>query len=87
MPRAGIKSQVKPVPEKHINLEAHQNLYMQYVQSGGNTQPKGPYFKISHFMNIPLIFHISISFINISYKTVPLMYPLCINKRQQCPQW
>lgn len=60
MPRAGIKSQVKPLPEKYINPKVHQNLYKQYAQPGGNKQPKGPYFKIPHFMNILLIFHISI---------------------------
>jgi hypothetical protein len=85
MPWAGIKSQVKPLPEKYINLEAHQNLYMQHVQPGGNTQPNGPYFKIPHFMNIPLIFHISISFIHISYKTVPFMYHLCTHKMSTMP--
>jgi len=58
---------------------------MQYVQPGGNTQPKGSYFKIPHFMNIPLIFHISISFIHTSYKTVPFMYPLCTNKMTAMP--
>ena len=58
---------------------------MQYVQPGGNTQPKGPHFKIPHFMNIPLIFHISISFIRISYKTVPFMYPLRTNKMTTMP--
>lgn len=76
---------IKPLPEKYINLEAHQNLYMRYVQPGSNTQPKGPYFKIPHFMNILLIFHISISFIHISYKTVPFLYPLCIHKTTAMP--
>jgi hypothetical protein len=85
MPQARIRSQVKPLPEKYINPEAHQNLYKLYVQPGGNTQPKGPHFKIQHFMNIPLIFHISISFIHIIYKTVPFMYPLRIYKMTAIP--
>jgi hypothetical protein len=58
MPWAGIKSQVKPLPEKHINFKAHQNLYMQYVQPGGNIQPKDTTFydHTAHLSHIHL-FH------------------------------